>query len=183
MQRLQQQYNEKIAKQLQEELGLKNLMAVPKLEKIVINVGVGKLAKDQKYIDNVLKDLAVITGQRGVMTKARKSIAGFKVREGQTVGVKVTLRGSRMYSFIDRLINVALPRVRDFRGIKSSGFDGRGNFHIGLKEHVVFPEISGDSIENTFGMEISLVTTAKTDSDARKLLDYFNFPFVKNSKD
>ncbi len=181
MQRLHEQYIKVIAPKLKADLGVKNLLAVPKLVKIVVNVGVGKLAKDQKYIDNVVKDLSLITGQRGVITKARKSIAGFKVREGQAVGVKVTLRGQRMYSLLDRLINVALPRVRDFRGVKADGFDGRGGYHLGLKEHTVFPEISGDSIEHTFGMEISLVTTAKNDSAAKKLLEYYNFPFVKHT--
>jgi large subunit ribosomal protein L5 len=179
MQRLQQDYQKNIAPKLKTAMGLKTVLAVPRFEKIVVNVGIGKIAKDQKVIDTVISDIAAITGQRPVTTTARKSIAGFKLREGQQVGVKVTLRGQKMYSFLDRLINVALPRVRDFRGIKPSGFDGRGNFHLGLKEHAVFPELSGDSLEHTFGMEVSIVTSAKDDKSAQLLLEAFNFPFVK----
>lgn len=179
MQRLQQQYKTSIAPKLKEELSLKSLFAVPKIEKVVINVGVGKLGRDSKFIDTVVKDLTTITGQRPIVTKARKSIAGFRLREGQQVGVKVTLRGEKMYSFLDRLINVALPRVRDFRGVKATGFDKQGNFHMGLKEHMVFPDLPDDVMEHSFGMEITMVTTSKDPKASRKLLEHFNFPFVK----
>lgn len=177
MDRLQTQYNKEFAPKLIKEFGYKNVMQAPKITKIVINVGVGKLSKDSKFTDMVVKELAQITGQAPVKTIARKSIAGFKVREGQVVGVVVTLRGKRMYSFLDKLINVALPRVKDFRGVLSTGFDGRGNFHIGLKEHVVFPEITNEALEHTFGLEISLVSNAGKDEPARKLLELMHFPF------
>ena len=153
MERLRTQYNKEIAPALKQQFSFRNIMQVPKLVKVVVNVGVGKLAKDSKFIDQVSTDIAKITGQAPVKTLARKSIAGFKLRENQIVGVMVTLRGERMYSFLDKLINVALPRVKDFRGLPVSGFDGRGNYHIGLREHLVFPEVSTDAIENTFGLE------------------------------
>ena len=177
MERLQQQYNKEIAPKLMSEFGVKNTMQVPRIQKIVINTGVGKFLKDAKLVDQIVADLARITGQAPVKTLARKSIAGFKVRENQVVGVMVTLRGQRMYSFLDKLINVALPRVKDFRGISPKGFDGRGNFHIGLREHIVFPEISNEALDNVFGMEISIVTNAKTDEPVRKMLTLMHFPF------
>ncbi len=179
MERLREQFNKTIAPKLAEEFGYKNVMSVPKIEKIVINVGVGKIGRDQKVLDMVVEEMRTITGQQPVKSLARKSVAGFKLREGQVVGVVTTLRGDRMYSFLDKLINVALPRVRDFRGVKRNGFDKRGNYHLGLKEHLVFPEVSSEAIENTFGMEISIVTTAGRDDVARYLLTAFGFPFAK----
>lgn len=177
MERLQEQFNKQLAPLLAKEFGFTNVMQVPKVDKIVINVGIGKFVKDAKLVENIKKDLAMITGQHAVETKARKSIAGFKIRENQVVGLMTTLRGEHMYSFLDKLINVALPRVKDFRGIDPKGFDGRGNFHIGLREHVVFPEVASDAIDHIFGMEISIVTTAGKDAPARKLLQLMNFPF------
>lgn len=179
MERLQEQYNKKIIPALKERFGFKNVMQVPKIVKIVVNVGVGKIKDDKKKIDLAAEDIKKITGQMTVKTRARKSISGFKVRENQLVGVVCTLRGFRMYSFLDKLINVALPRVRDFQGLNPSGFDGRGNYHLGLKEHLVFPEISAESIENTFGLEVSIVTNAGKDEPARELLRLMNFPFKK----
>lgn len=177
MDRLRQQYNKTIAPALQKKFGYKNVMQVPRVTKIVLNVGVGKLSKDSKFTDLVIKDLTQITGQAPVKTEARKSIAGFKLREGQVVGVMVTLRGERMYAFLDKLISVSLPRVKDFRGVKASGFDGRGNYHLGLKEHIVFPEISNEALEHTFGLEVSIVTNAGSDEPARELLTQMRFPF------
>jgi large subunit ribosomal protein L5 len=176
MQRLQAQYNKDILPKLQKELGYKNIMQVPRIEKIVLNAGVGKLLKDAKLLEGLVSDMAQLSGQRPVKTRARKSIAGFKIRENQVVGVAVTLRGSRMYSFLDKLINVALPRVKDFRGLSVNGFDGRGNYHFGLREHLVFPEISQEALEHTFGLQVSVVTTAKTDAAAKALLTLMRFP-------
>ncbi len=177
MERLREQFNKEIAPSLREKFGYKNVMAVPRVVKIVINVGVGKFLKDAKYLESIKEDLGAISGQRPVETKARKSIAGFKIREGQVVGMTVTLRGDRMYAFLDKLINIALPRVKDFRGVNPNGFDGRGNYHLGLREQIVFPEISTEAIENIFGMEISIVTDAGKDEPARELLKLMNFPF------
>ena len=177
MERLYEQFNKQIAPKLKEAYGYKNVMQVPKIQKIVINTGVGKFIKDGKYIDAIVADIAKITGQAPVRTIARKSIAGFKIREGQVVGITVTLRGEKMYSFLDKLIHVALPRVKDFQGVKADGFDGRGNYHLGLKEHLVFPEISNDSLDNPFGMEISIVTNAGKDEPVRELLKQMSFPF------
>jgi large subunit ribosomal protein L5 len=177
MERLREQFNKEIAPSLREKFGYKNVMAVPRVVKIVINVGVGKFLKDTKYLESIKEDLGAISGQRPVETKARKSIAGFKIREGQVVGMTVTLRGDRMYAFLDKLINIALPRVKDFRGVNPNGFDGRGNYHLGLREQIVFPEISTEAIENIFGMEISIVTDAGKDEPARELLKLMNFPF------
>lgn len=177
MERLQEQFNTSIQPSLREKFGYKNIMQVPKITKVVLNVGVGKYSKDSKAIDAVVSDLAKITGQAPVRTLARKSIAGFKVRENQVVGVTVTLRGHRMYSFLDKLINVALPRVRDFQGVKPKGFDGRGNYHLGMKEQLVFPELSAASLDHVFGLEISIVTNAGRDDVARELLKQMNFPF------
>lgn len=177
MERLQEQFNKQIAPALKAKFGFKNVMQVPRIQKIVINVGVGKLLKDSKTIDAIAEDIAKITGQAPVRTKARKSIAGFKVRENQIVGLMCTLRGLRMYSFLDKLINVALPRVRDFQGLSAKGFDGRGNYHLGLKEHLVFPEISASALEHIFGLEVSVVTNAGKDEVALELLKQMKFPF------
>jgi large subunit ribosomal protein L5 len=179
MERLQEQYNKKIAPALKEKFGFKNAMQVPKVVKVMVNVGVGKFKEDKKKIDQLVEEVKKITGQAPVKSKARKSIAGFKVRENQVVGIVCTLRGYRMYSFLDKLVNVSLPRVRDFQGISANGFDGRGNYHLGLKEQLVFPEISSESLENIFGLEVSVVTNAKKDDVARELLTQMGFPFKK----
>jgi len=176
--RLAQQYAETIRQQLIQEFGYKNPMEVPKLEKIVINMGVGEAAGDQKKLDAAVADLTAIAGQKPVRTKAKKAIAGFKIREGQLIGCKVTLRKARMYEFLDRLVTVAMPRVRDFRGLPANkGFDGRGNFAMGLKEQIVFPEINYDRVDTVRGMDIQFVTTAKTDKEAKALLKAFQLPF------
>ncbi len=179
MNRLQEQYNKQIVPQLKEEFGYKNAMEVPKIQKIVINVGIGKFIKDSKFVESIKRDLATIAGQLPMETKARKSVAGFKIREQQVVGMAVTLRGQRMYDFLDKLISVALPRVKDFRGISPKGFDGRGNYHLGLKEHIVFPEISNEALDHIFGLQVSIVTNAGKDDPARALLSAMNFPFIK----
>jgi large subunit ribosomal protein L5 len=177
--RLQRHYAEVVRKRLQDEFGYANPMEVPKLEKIVINMGVGEAAGDQKKLDAAVGDLALISGQKPVKTKAKKAIAGFKIREGQAIGCKVTLRRTRMYEFLDRLVTIALPRVRDFRGLPGTkGFDGRGNFAMGLKEQIVFPEINYDKVDAVRGMDIVFVTTAKTDKEAKALLKAFDIPFV-----
>ena len=178
MERLQEQFYKQIAPALKQKFGFKNVMQVPKITKVIVNVGVGKVKEDKK-IDQVVEDVKKITGQAPVKTKARKSIAGFKVRENQTVGIVCTLRGYRMYSFLDKLINVALPRVRDFQGVNKDGFDGRGNYHLGLKEQLVFPEISSESLESVFGLEVSIVTNSKKDEITRELLTQMKFPFKK----
>jgi large subunit ribosomal protein L5 len=176
--RLRQHYEAVVRKQLVEEFGYGNPMEVPKLEKIVINMGVGEAAGDQKKLDAAVADLTLISGQRPVRTKAKKAIAGFKIREGQAIGCKVTLRKERMYEFLDRLVTIALPRVRDFRGIPGNrGFDGRGNYALGLKEQIVFPEIIYDKVDTVRGMDIVFVTTAKTDKEAKALLKAFQLPF------
>jgi len=176
--RLRREYDDVIRKALVEEFGYANPMAVPKLEKIVINMGVGEAAGDQKKLDAAVGDLTLIAGQKPVRTKAKKAIAGFKIREGQAIGCKVTLRKARMYEFLDRLVSIALPRVRDFRGIPANkGFDGRGNFALGLKEQIVFPEINYDKVDTVRGMDIVFVTTAKTDKEAKALLKAFQLPF------
>jgi large subunit ribosomal protein L5 len=179
MPRLRRHYEEVVRKRLSEEFGYGNPMQVPKLEKIVINMGVGEAAGDSKKLDAAVADLMAITGQKPVKTKARKAIAGFKIREGQAIGCKVTLRKARMYEFLDRLVTIALPRVRDFRGIPGNrGFDGRGNFAMGLKEQIVFPEIVYDKVDTVRGMDIQFVTTAKTDGEAKALLKAFDLPFA-----
>ncbi len=175
--RLRTQYEEKIKADLLKEFGYKNVMQLPKLDKIVLNMGVGEAVNDTKKVKAAAADLEKIAGQKPVITHARKSIAGFKVRENMPLGVKVTLRKQRMYEFLDRLVNVALPRVRDFRGLNPNAFDGRGNYAMGIKEHIIFPEISYDQIEQVWGMDIVVCTTAKTDDEARALLRAFNFPF------
>ncbi|MBV8869249.1 MAG: 50S ribosomal protein L5 [Acetobacteraceae bacterium] len=178
MPRLQRRYREEVRAKLQQEFGYKNPMQVPRLEKIVINMGVGEATGDQKILDAAVAELAVISGQRPVKTLAKKAIAGFKIRAGLPIGCKVTLRKARMYEFMDRLITVAMPRVRDFRGIAGKGFDGRGNFAMGLKEQIIFPEINYDKVDAVRGMDIVFVTTAKTDAEAKALLKAFNMPFA-----
>ena len=176
--RLRQHYDAVVRADLKKEFGYNNDFAVPKLDKIVINMGVGEAVADSKKIQSAMADLTKISGQKPVATKARNSIASFKLREGMTVGTKVTLRQDRMYEFLDRLITIALPRVKDFRGLKPTSFDGRGNYAMGLKEHIVFPEINYDQIDQIWGMDIIITTTAKTDEEARQLLREFQFPFT-----
>ena len=176
--RLQEHYAKTVREALTKEFSYKNAFEVPKLDKIVINMGVGEAVNDRKAVDGAVADLTAITGQKPVITKSRKSIATFKLREGMAIGAKVTLRRDRMYEFIDRLINIALPRVRDFRGLNSKSFDGRGNFAMGLKEQIVFPEIEYDKVDMVRGMDIIICTTAKTDAEAKALLRAFDFPFV-----
>ena len=175
--RLKAKYDAEIRDQLKESLGLGNVMEVPRLEKIVVNMGVGDAVAQASLLEHAVADLTVITGQKPLITKARKSIATFKLREGMPIGGKVTLRKNRMYEFIDRLITVALPRVRDFRGLNPKSFDGRGNYAMGIKEHIVFPEINYDEVDQIWGMDVIVCTTAKTDDEARALLRAFNFPF------
>ena len=175
--RLRTVYRDQIRAAMKEEFGYKNDMMIPKLDKIVLNMGIGEAVKDSKKIKSAQADLSAIAGQKAVITKARNSIAGFRVREEMPLGVKVTLRGDRMYEFLDRLITIALPRVRDFRGVKGSSFDGRGNYAMGIKEHIVFPEINFDQIDEMWGMDIIICTTAKTDAEAKALLKAFNMPF------
>ena len=172
-------YGEIVRKQLTEKFGYKNPMQVPRLDKIVINMGVGETTVDTKKIQSAVRDLTMIAGQKPVVTRARKAISNFKVRENMPLGAKVTLRRDRMYDFVDRLVTVALPRVRDFRGLNGKSFDGRGNYSLGLKEHIVFPEIDYDKIEAVWGMDITICTTARTDAEARELLAAFQFPFAK----
>ena len=176
--RLQTHYIERVRPALQKEFNYANVMQVPKLEKIVINMGVGEAAGDQKKLDAAVADLTLIAGQKPVKTLAKKAIAGFKIRQGLAIGTKVTLRRTRMYEFLDRLVTVALPRVRDFRGISAKGFDGRGNFAFGMKEQIVFPEIAYDKVDTVRGMDIVFVTTAKTDAEAKALLKAFDLPFA-----
>lgn len=175
--RLRTQYRETISPAMREAFGYKNVMMIPRLDKIVLNMGIGEAVKDSKKIKSAEADLTAIAGQKAVITRAKKSIAGFRVREGMPLGVKVTLRGDRMYEFMDRLVTVAMPRIRDFRGVKATSFDGRGNYAMGLKEHIVFPEIDYDKIDEVWGMDITVCTTARTDDEARALLTAFNFPF------
>ena len=176
--RLQKRYAEEVRPAMQKAFNYKNPMQVPRLEKIVINMGVGEAAGDQKKLDAAVADLTLIAGQRPVKTVAKKAIAGFKIREGLPIGTKVTLRRAKMYEFLDRLVTIALPRVRDFRGMSGKGFDGRGNFAMGLKEQIIFPEIAYDKVDAVRGMDIVIVTTAKTDDEARALLKAFDLPFV-----
>lgn len=177
--RLREKYTSEIRDRLKEKLGLTNQMTIPKIEKVVINMGLGDAVNDRKVVDSALEELTAIAGQRPVVTKAKKSIAGFKVREEMALGVKVTLRNDRMYEFLDRLITIALPRVRDFRGLNGKSFDGRGNYAMGLKEHIVFPEIDYDKVDGQRGMDIVVCTSASDDEQARELLKEFNFPFRK----
>lgn len=175
--RLRIEYEENIRKVMQEQFSYTNVMQMPKLDKVVLNMGVGEAVADSKKVKTAAAEMERIAGQKAVITYARKSIAGFKVREDMPLGVKVTLRKARMYEFIDRLVNVALPRVRDFRGLNPNSFDGRGNYAMGIKEHIIFPEINYDQIDQVWGMDIVITTTAKTDDEARALLKAFNFPF------
>jgi large subunit ribosomal protein L5 len=175
--RLKVQFDEVIRKKLAEQFGYKNRFQVPQLEKIVINMGIGEGVADRKKVDNAAADLGLIAGQKAVITKSRKSIATYKLRDGQPIGCKVTLRKARMYEFLDRLINIALPRMRDFRGLNPKSFDGRGNYSLGIREHIVFPEIDYDKTTDVWGMDITVCTTARSDDEARALLTAFNFPF------
>lgn len=177
MPRLKDKYKDGIVQAMMDKFGYKNVMQVPKLEKVVVNMGVGEAIQNSKAIDAAVNDLMIITGQRPITTKAKKSIAAFKLREGMTVGCKVTLRGDRMFEFVDRLLNVALPRVRDFRGLSPKSFDGRGNYSMGVKEQLIFPEIEYDKIDKVRGMDVIFVTTANTDEEARELLRLMGMPF------
>ncbi|MBR5969010.1 MAG: 50S ribosomal protein L5 [Lachnospiraceae bacterium] len=178
MSRYRELYKDEIAPAMMSKFGYKNPMQVPRLEKIVVNVGAGEAKENVKILENAAGDLMTITGQKAVYTKAKKSIANFKIREGMPIGCKVTLRGEKMYEFLDRLVNLALPRVRDFRGVNANAFDGRGNYALGLKEQLIFPEIEYDKIDKVRGMDIVFTTTAKTDEEARELLRLFNMPFA-----
>ena len=177
MARLKTRYNDELKAQLQEQLGVKNVMEIPRITKITINMGVGAAAADKKLLDGALSDMQAIAGQKPVLTLARKSIAGFKIRDGWPIGCKVTLRGERMYEFLDRLISIAIPRIRDFRGFSSKSFDGRGNYSMGLKEQIMVPEIDFDKIDQLRGMDITITTTARTDDEGRALMRAFGFPF------
>ncbi len=179
MSRLKSIYNDEIVAAMVKKFGYKNVMEVPKLDKIVINMGVGEAKENAKILDAAMKDLEIIAGQKAIITKAKKSIANFKIREGMPIGCKTTLRGEKMYDFLDRLINLALPRVRDFRGVSADSFDGRGNYSLGIKEQLIFPEIEYDKVEKVRGMDVIVVTTAKTDEEARELLRLFGMPFAK----
>lgn len=178
MSRLKEKFKNEAVPALMEKFQYKNVMQVPKLEKIIINMGVGKAKEDSKALDNAMRDLAIITGQRPVATKARKSVSNFKIRQGMSIGCKVTLRGSKMYEFADKLFNIALPRVRDFRGVSANAFDGRGNYSLGVKEQLIFPEIEYDKIGDIQGMDIIIVTSAKTDEEAKELLSLLGMPFA-----
>jgi large subunit ribosomal protein L5 len=175
--RLKVEFDQSIRAKLAEQFGYKNRMQIPTIDKVVINMGIGEAVADRKKVENAASDLGLIAGQKAIVTKARKSIATYKVRDGQAIGCKVTLRKARMYEFLDRLINIALPRVRDFRGLNPKSFDGRGNYSMGIKEHIVFPEIDYDKASDIWGMDITVCTTARTDDEARALLSAFNFPF------
>ncbi len=179
MSRLKEQYQNEIVDAMTKKFGYKNVMEVPKLDKIVVNMAIGEAKENPKVLETAAAELETITGQHAVLTKAKKSIANFKIREGQAIGCKVTLRGEKMYEFLDRLVNLALPRVRDFRGVNPNGFDGRGNYSLGIKEQIIFPEIEFDKIDKVRGMDVIMVTTAKTDEEARELLRLFNMPFAK----
>jgi large subunit ribosomal protein L5 len=180
--RLKRDYDERIAKAMTEKFGYKNRFEVPRLEKIVLNMGVGEATQDKKRVETAAAEMEQIAGQKPVITKAKKSIAQFKLREGMPIGVKVTLRGDRMFEFLDRLVTIALPRVRDFRGLNPKSFDGRGNYALGLKEQIIFPEINYDQIDKVRGMDVIVTTTAKTDEEARELLRLFNFPFPQEEQ-
>jgi len=177
--RLKDVYSNEIVDAMTKKFGYKNVMQVPKLDKIVVNMGVGEAKDNAKILESAVKDMETITGQKAVLTKAKKSVANFKIREGMPIGCKTTLRGEKMYEFLDRLVNLALPRVRDFRGVNPNGFDGRGNYSLGIKEQIIFPEIEYDKVDKVRGMDIIFVTTANTDEEARELLTLFNMPFEK----
>ncbi len=180
MPRLQDKYSSEVVKDMMEKFGYKNVMEVPKLEKIVINMGVGEAKENSKTLEAAVNDLTIISGQKPVITRARKSVANFKLRENMPIGTKVTLRKAKMYEFADKLINIALPRVRDFHGVSAKAFDGRGNYSLGIKEQTIFPEIEYDKIDKVRGMDVIFVTTAKTDEEARELLRFLGMPFVQN---
>ena len=179
MSRLKDLYNDEIKDAMVKKFGYKNVMEIPKIDKIVVNMGVGEAKENAKVLEGAVKDMETITGQKAVLTKAKNSVANFKIREGMAIGCKTTLRGDKMYEFLDRLVNLALPRVRDFRGVNPNAFDGRGNYALGIKEQIIFPEIEYDKIDKVRGMDIIVVTTAKTDEEARELLRLFNMPFKK----
>ena len=179
MAKLHEVYKDKVVKELFEKFGYSSVMQVPQIEKITLNMGVGEALADKKILENAVADLEAISGQKPLVTKARKSVAGFKIREGYPIGCKVTLRGERMWDFLERLVSIAMPRIRDFRGINAKSFDGNGNYAMGVKEHIVFPEVSYDKVDQIRGMDIIICTTAKTDEEARALLEEFNFPFRK----
>ncbi len=179
MSRYKEMYKNEVVDAMTKKFGYKNIMEVPKLDKIVINMGVGEAKENAKILDAAVKDLETIAGQKAVLTKAKNSVANFKIRAGMPIGCKVTLRGEKMYEFLDRLVNLALPRVRDFRGVSANSFDGRGNYALGIKEQLIFPEIEYDKVDKVRGMDIIFVTTAKTDEEARELLTLFNMPFQK----
>ena len=179
MSRLSEQYKNEIVDAMIKKFGYKNIMEVPKLDKVVINMGVGEAKENAKLLEAAVKDMETITGQKAVLTRAKNSVANFKIREGMPIGCKVTLRGEKMYEFVDRLINLSLPRVRDFRGVNPNAFDGRGNYALCIKEQLIFPEIEYDKVDKVRGMDVIFVTTAKTDEEARELLTQFNMPFAK----
>ena len=179
MSRLKDTYNNEIKAAMQQKFGYKNVMEIPKIEKIVVNMGVGEAKENAKLLEAAVADMETITGQHAVVTKAKNSVANFKIREGQGIGCKTTLRGEKMYDFLDRLVNLALPRVRDFRGVNADSFDGRGNYALGIKEQIIFPEIEYDKVDKVRGMDVIFVTTAKTDEEARELLRLFGMPFAK----
>lgn len=179
MSRLREQYETEIKKAMTEKFGYKNVMEIPKLDKVVINMGVGEAKENAKILEAAMGDMELISGQKPIATKSKNSVANFKIREGMPIGCKVTLRGEKMYEFVDRLINLSLPRVRDFRGVNPNAFDGRGNYALGIKEQLIFPEIEYDKIDKVRGMDVIFVTTAKTDEEARELLSQFNMPFAK----
>ena len=179
MSRLKEQYQNEIVDAMIKKFGYKNIMEVPKLDKVVINMGVGEAKENAEVLESAIADMEKIAGQKAVVTRAKNSVANFKIREGMPIGCKVTLRGEKMYEFVDRLINLALPRVRDFRGVNPNAFDGRGNYALGIKEQLIFPEIEYDKIDKVRGMDVIFVTTAKTDEEARELLKQFNMPFAK----
>jgi len=179
MNKMQEQYNNEVVPALRKAFDFKNIMQVPRIEKIVVNIGMGEALDNPKSLESAVSDLTIISGQKPVTNKARKSIANFKLREGRLIGTKVTLRGDRMWSFLDRLVNTALPRVRDFRGVSANAFDGRGNYTLGLRDQLIFPEIEYDKIDKLRGMEVTIVTTAKTDNQARVLLQLLGMPFIK----
>lgn len=177
MSRMKEKYSDEVAKGLMEKFGYKNIMEIPKIEKVILNMGVGEAVSNPKVLDVAVNDMMIIAGQKPVVTRAKKSIAAFKIREGMPIGAKVTLRGQRMYEFLDKLLNIALPRVRDFRGVSPRSFDGRGNYTMGIKEQLIFPEIEYDKVDKVRGMDIIIVTTAKTDEEARELLKLMGMPF------
>ena len=179
MSRLKEQYLNEMVPAMTKKFGYKNIMEVPKLDKVVVNMGVGEAKDNAKLLESAVKDMEIVTGQKAIITKAKNSVANFKIREGMSIGCKTTLRGEKMYEFVDRLINLALPRVRDFRGVNPNAFDGRGNYALGIREQLIFPEIEYDKIDKVRGMDVVFVTTAKTDEEARELLKLFNMPFAK----